>query len=576
MKGVESHPDVQISNWHDALIQLEKVKRSHPNARTVTLLVGEQSLDATHKQALVKAVEEEKIVAAQGKFFDFELLVSEKDVIQPRIIPCITDSISVFQAQPLFDYLENISEELGHKASPKDISIILNRMGYSSAEVPLDLKHNSGGKAVAPDLVGQIPRAWDAYIEHVQNEWNKFNIDPIYALKSLFYQTDHPLVLLDLSTLEPRLNGTSRNAIDLLNQLELQLSNGELSWYTTAIIPESAISYFGLHFRHIKIVNSPESLEGNFHLGLSVTPTVSMKQDLFMGRRCLKWVVLHLDIIALRGLEFLSQNTNLADAVQLYLEHADQVICISESSRKDVFSYFGIDSNNSAHCCVIPEGNPLTTGSGVNPDLPPYVLVLGNDYPHKQVALAVKNLTQAGYFVVSLSSARDDDEKHLSISPGSLSEAELEGYLKNASALVFPSMYEGYGLPIAEAASLGKPLILWDTAISHEVSEFLGVSQHNYFCRNMTELVSTVNMVFQKPDFTPPPTRKLEDFNKDVLTLVAEELSTLHYSARLNNRWKTFNLLERVMHTAQAELTEQTIQKHWQTRMKKFLRFKVS
>ena len=57
------------------------------------------------------------------------------------------------------------------------------------------------------------------------------------------------------------------------------------------------------------------------------------------------------------------------------------------------------------------------------------------------------------------------------------SDAELVCYLKHAQALLFPSHIEGFGLPLAEALSLGTPVIASDLAvfreIAHDIPEYI-------------------------------------------------------------------------------------------------------
>ena len=43
---------------------------------------------------------------------------------------------------------------------------------------------------------------------------------------------------------------------------------------------------------------------------------------------------------------------------------------------------------------------------------------------------------------------------------GSVSENDKQWYLKNCKAFVFPSISEGFGLPVLEAMYFGKPVIL--------------------------------------------------------------------------------------------------------------------
>ncbi len=53
---------------------------------------------------------------------------------------------------------------------------------------------------------------------------------------------------------------------------------------------------------------------------------------------------------------------------------------------------------------------------------------------------------------------------------GPLSKCELSALLKDATALLFPSRYEGFGLPIIEAMALGCPVLALDTPISREAA----------------------------------------------------------------------------------------------------------
>ena len=46
------------------------------------------------------------------------------------------------------------------------------------------------------------------------------------------------------------------------------------------------------------------------------------------------------------------------------------------------------------------------------------------------------------------------------ILPGEISDMDKYWLYKNCEAFVFPSMYEGFGLPVIEAMNFGKPVFL--------------------------------------------------------------------------------------------------------------------
>jgi len=56
------------------------------------------------------------------------------------------------------------------------------------------------------------------------------------------------------------------------------------------------------------------------------------------------------------------------------------------------------------------------------------------------------------------------------VEKGRCTDAELVTYLHHATALLFPSFVEGYGMPVTEALSLGVPVIASDIAVFHEIA----------------------------------------------------------------------------------------------------------
>ena len=54
--------------------------------------------------------------------------------------------------------------------------------------------------------------------------------------------------------------------------------------------------------------------------------------------------------------------------------------------------------------------------------------------------------------------------------PGYLSEAELAALLSGCRALIFPSLYEGFGMPVIEAMAAGKPVLCSNVASLPEVA----------------------------------------------------------------------------------------------------------
>ncbi|KKW34122.1 MAG: Glycosyl transferase, group 1, partial [Candidatus Giovannonibacteria bacterium GW2011_GWA2_53_7] len=54
---------------------------------------------------------------------------------------------------------------------------------------------------------------------------------------------------------------------------------------------------------------------------------------------------------------------------------------------------------------------------------------------------------------------------------GYLTTAEVASLMRAAIAFLFPSLYEGFGIPLLEAMACGTPVIASDIAVHHEVAE---------------------------------------------------------------------------------------------------------
>ena len=106
----------------------------------------------------------------------------------------------------------------------------------------------------------------------------------------------------------------------------------------------------------------------------------------------------------------------------------------------------------------------------------PYFLAVGNLKPHKNIPALWKafagiasqcphHLVLAGKkegFITGLEETWENLAPGRIHSTGILNAAQLRQAVKNASCLVFPSLYEGFGLPPLEALACGTPVLASD------------------------------------------------------------------------------------------------------------------
>jgi len=108
------------------------------------------------------------------------------------------------------------------------------------------------------------------------------------------------------------------------------------------------------------------------------------------------------------------------------------------------------------------------------------IVVIGNSAPHKNIGLLIRladDLAKAGMriAVAGASDARIFKSGATGTGPdnivwlGRISDAQLAALLRDSLCLAFPSLTEGFGLPVLEAMVLGCPVVASDRASLPEV-----------------------------------------------------------------------------------------------------------
>ena len=150
------------------------------------------------------------------------------------------------------------------------------------------------------------------------------------------------------------------------------------------------------------------------------------------------------------------------------LKHADEVICVSQTTRQDVLKYFKKESVvfgegiNLLNLSKNTEGKSILEKFHLEKDN--YFLYVGLDRPHKNLDFLIQCFKQAHTskkLVICGKLKRNLNTVNV-IQAGFVSDAELITLYANSSAFVFPSKYEGFGLPVLEALALGAKVLSSD------------------------------------------------------------------------------------------------------------------
>ena len=156
---------------------------------------------------------------------------------------------------------------------------------------------------------------------------------------------------------------------------------------------------------------------------------------------------------------FLGKNYYKKNMTKAILQ-SDLIICPSSAIRKEIHNKFSIPTSK---IIPIPHGNSLPKGT-VKPSTKPYFLSIGTIEPRKNLdfyAQAVKeSRLESNFDFVHVgrkgwgnlpSNLKNIDVKN---------DQELADLIINAQAVVIPSLYEGFGLPVLESHAQGTPVVI--------------------------------------------------------------------------------------------------------------------
>ena len=138
----------------------------------------------------------------------------------------------------------------------------------------------------------------------------------------------------------------------------------------------------------------------------------------------------------------------------LFLKDADKIISISQTTRNDVLKHYKIDS------FVLREGindikqkSSLTEFLGLKPNS--FFLYVGLGSPHKNIKFLtdafLNSNTDKKLVICGRKHKKVESDKI--IYTGWIEDNQLDFLYANCAAFIFPSLYEGFGLPILEALS---------------------------------------------------------------------------------------------------------------------------
>lgn len=202
-----------------------------------------------------------------------------------------------------------------------------------------------------------------------------------------------------------------------------------------------------------------------------------------LGENCPKVVITIHDMIP-----FLIKDkkiNKIEDRMAKAISISDGIICVSNNTKRDLIYFFPELSDKEIP--VIYHGASIMAESrqNISIELEDYVLFVGSRSAYKNfkvLVLAISELVQRGKRINVLCVGGQDfteGEKELleenkvvdRFFHKDASDDELSAIYRKAKCLVYPSKYEGFGIPILEAFSCSCPVILSNIKCFREIAD---------------------------------------------------------------------------------------------------------
>ena len=265
--------------------------------------------------------------------------------------------------------------------------------------------------------------------------------------------------------------------------------------------------------RIIRAINNFASLPLKMRRGVDIFHETYYSRSDFCPRSAKRIVTIH-DMTHEKFPGLVSGNDETSGIKADAARRADHVICVSENTRKDVIELLRIPAENTS---VVYHGYSLT--STVSSDMAPkpgepYILYVGHRNRFRNVERLLRvyaaSDTLRNHFKLiffgggGFTAAEQHMLKELSLSADTVMQMSggdgvLAKMYSGASAFIYPSLYEGFGIPPLEAMSFGCPVVCSNIS---SIPEVVGEAAELFNPEDEADMGRALERVVSSPERT--------------------------------------------------------------------------
>ncbi|MGB3138659.1 MAG: glycosyltransferase family 1 protein [Nodosilinea sp.] len=316
-----------------------------------------------------------------------------------------------------------------------------------------------------------------------------------------------PSLLINLSFVPTKPTGLGVYALNLVQHLAIAdsiiLSDRDIAGYARIAPPRGTTTESG-KAGHARRLWWTQTQVPKLYQQLNAKLLFSPIPEAPLWSQCQTVVTVH-DLIPLH---FPQRRSPLTLYFQHYLpqviRQARHIICDSESTLRDIYHFFGKPPGQTA---VVPLAYDDQHYQWLDLPRQPYFIYVGSHYTYKNLsrlitAFAQTKLPEFRLLIAGTADLRYTPPLETQVKEMGLGDRvqflsyvpynALPRLINQAIALVFPSLWEGFGLPVLEAMACGTPVITSNLSSLPEVAGDAAVLVNPYSVGELAEAMIAV------------------------------------------------------------------------------------
>lgn len=306
----------------------------------------------------------------------------------------------------------------------------------------------------------------------------------------------------------------------------------------------------------------PDNIIGHtFHMAFIPSQIFGIEHLFLLNKTCLRFIFNMQDIISLRSNYILIYDYERLEVFKKSIQYCDAMISISEFSLKDTKDYFAdVFQEREVETRVIYHGNKektiKITKKNYELKYKKYYVIVGNQFKHKFIREIIETIKKSKYNFIIIGAKETGvlSQNIFGYESGMLSDDFVYYLFLNSQGIIFPSIYEGFGLPVLNGIEYDKKIILCDTELNHELKDYYKFYSDNIYIYNkMDEIENLLDNIEANPKVAykdgVKKVRTWQDVAVETEALINKRLkSEVNYNV-INKRWRDLCYLESVHKT---------------------------